>query len=194
MRPGHKYECYNQGGDEHVDHICKVYPQKPDSKTYFITGNHDASIIKHCGIDIGLRIAEQREDMVYLGRDCAVVRLIPSIPNCTLELRHPWDGSSYAISYKTQKMTDSMSGGEKPKILLIGHYHKAEYLFYRNIHCFQAGTFCAQTPFMKGKHISAHMGGWILDFEVAENGTIDWINQTFISFYKAIKDDYKNWL
>lgn len=190
MRPGHQYECYRQGADEHKDNICRLYPRKPDARTFFITGNHDASLIKHCGYNIGKAIAKDRDDMIYLGPDSAVVQLTP---RCKMELRHPWDGTAYAISYKTQKMTDAMSGGEKPNILLIGHYHKAEYIFYRNIHCIQAGTFCAQTPFMKGKSIAAHMGGWILDFTVDEKGQILWFTQTFVPYYKAIHEDYKNW-
>ena len=64
--------------------------------------------------------------MNYLGRDCAIIMLTP---NCSLELRHPWDGTAYALSYKIQKMVESMGGGEKPNILAVGHYHKSEYFF-----------------------------------------------------------------
>ena len=127
MRPGHQYECYEQGADDHVREIIKVYPKREGIKTYFITGNHDASIIKRCGYDIGYPIANQRDDMIYLGQSDAVVNLTP---NCTLELRHPIDGTAYALSYKLQKMIESMSGGEKPNILAVGHYHKES---FRNV-------------------------------------------------------------
>ena len=190
MRPGHQYECYTQGADDHVKEICRVYPQIDGIKTHFIIGNHDSSIIKRCGYNIGLTIADRRPDMEYLGQDCAIVKLTP---NCLLELRHPWDGSAYAISYKPQKIMDAMAGGEKSNILAIGHYHKAEYIFYRNIHCFQTGTFCAQTPFMRGKGLAAHMGGWIIDIDVDERGFIQKIIPQFIPFYVAIADDYLNW-
>jgi len=190
MRAGHKYECYTQGTTEHVNEICRVYPQIEGATTYFITGNHDASHMKRSGVDIGEMIASKRSDMIFLGRDCAIVELAPG---CHMELRHPWDGAAYAISYKSQKMIDAMSGGEKPKILLVGHYHKAEYIFYRNIHCLQAGTTCAQTPFMKGKSIAAHTGGWIVDFEIDETGTVIWFSPTFIPQYYAIPEDYLNW-
>lgn len=189
MRPGHQYECYMQGADEHVNEICRVYPNN-GIKTHFITGNHDSSTMKRCGYNIGTTIAQKRPDMEYLGQDCAIVYLTP---NCSMELRHPWDGSSYAISYKSQKMMDALSGGEKPNILAIGHYHKSEYLFYRNIHCFQTGTFCGQTPFMKGKGLAAHMGGWIIDIDVDEQGYIQKITPQLIPFYVAIQEDYKNW-
>ena len=39
MRPGHQYECYTQGADDHVDEILRVYPQINGITTHFITGN-----------------------------------------------------------------------------------------------------------------------------------------------------------
>ena len=190
MRPGHQYECYTQGADAHVQEIVRVYPKRDGITTHFITGNHDAKTIQHCGYDIGNTIAEKREDLQYLGRDCAIVKLTP---NCTLELSHPRDGSAYAISYKPQKAIDAMSGGEKPNILAIGHYHKAQYLFYRNVHCFQVGTFQAQTDFMRGKGLAANMGGWIVEITVDGKGYIQSIQQQLIPYYTAIVDDYKRW-
>lgn len=190
MRAGHQYECYTQGADDHVREIIRVYPKRKGIITKFITGNHDASIIKRCGYDIGYPIAKNREDMEYLGQASAVINLTP---NCTLELRHPIDGTAYAISYKMQKMIESMSGGEKPNILAVGHYHKAEYIFYRNVHTFQTGCTLAQTPWMKGKGIAAHIGGWIVEVHVDDDGTITRIKQEYIPFYKEIKDDYLNW-
>ena len=39
MRPGHQYECYTQGADDHVDEILRVYPKIDGITTHFITGN-----------------------------------------------------------------------------------------------------------------------------------------------------------
>jgi predicted phosphodiesterase len=190
MRIGHEYELYEHGADDHVGEIVRVYPSMPGIETDFITGNHDHAFIKGIGLDIGNGIAEKRKDMKYLGQSSAVIQLTD---NCTLELRHPLDGTAYALSYKTQKMLDAMSGGEKPNILAIGHYHKAEYLFYRNVHAIQTGTTCAQTPWMKGKQIAAHVGGWIVEIRVRDDGAIERINQEFIPFYRSIKDDWRGW-
>ena len=190
MRMGHKYECYNQGADDHVEEIVKNYPKRDGIVTEFITGNHDHSFIKRAGLDIGRSIAAKRPDMKYLGMSAAVINLTP---NCTLELRHPTDGTAYAISYKTQKMIDAMQGGDKPNILAIGHYHKAEYLFYRNVHTYQTGCFQAQTNWMKGKQIAAMVGGWIVEIHVDDDGTITRCKGEFIPYYRMIKDDWKNW-
>lgn len=189
MRPGHEYELYEVSADEMIDDVVANYPKRDGITTHFITGNHDASIYKQIGYDIGMAIASKRSDMKYLGRDCAVIYLTP---NCKLELRHPWDGTAYALSYKTQKIVESMESDSKPNILAVGHYHKAEYLFYRNVHVLQSGCFQSQTPFTRGKGISVHLGGWILTIKVEADGTIKSIAPQFIPYYASIKDDYKN--
>lgn len=190
MRTGHQYECYTQGADDHISEIVANYPCFDGIATHFITGNHDSSIYKRCGVDIGEIITMKRKDMRYLGRDCARIEITP---NCILELRHPWDGTAYALSYKPQKMIDGMEADSKPNILAIGHYHKLEYLFYRNVHCFQAGCFQTQTPFTRGRGISVHLGGWIITVEVDNRGYVQRIVPEMIPFYKGINSDYKNW-
>lgn len=189
MRSGHEYELYEVSADEMRDDVVKNYPKRDGITTHFITGNHDASIYKHIGYDIGQAIAYLRPDMEYLGRDCAVVNLTP---NCTLEMRHPWDGTAYAISYKIQKMIEAMEADSKPNILAVGHYHKAEWIFYRNVHALQTGCFQSQTPFTRGKGISVWMGGYIVTVRVDENGYIQGFAPEFVPYYYSIKDDYKN--
>ena len=191
MRPGHEYELYEISADEMREDVVKHYPKREGIVTHFITGNHDASIYKHVGYDIGQAIANARSDLNYLGRDCATINLTP---NCTLELRHPWDGTAYALSYKMQKMIEAMESDSKPNILAVGHYHKAEYLFYRNVHALQTACFQGQTPFTRGKGISVHIGGWIVTIRVDENGTIQGFAPEFVPFYNSIKDDYKNFI
>lgn len=191
MRVGHEYELYKTSADDMVQDVIDNYPKVDGIITHFITGNHDASIYKLVGYDIGKSISEKRSDMKYLGRDCALIYLTP---NCTLELRHPWDGTAYALSYKPQKMIEAMESDSKPNILAIGHYHKAEYLFYRNVHCLQTGCFQGQTPFTRGKGISVHMGGWIVTIHVDKTGTITRFGSEFVPYYSSIKDDYKTYI
>ena len=189
MRPGQEYELYVTSADDMVDDIIEKYPRRDGVITHFITGNHDASVYKHIGYDIGRAINLKRDDMDYLGRDCTVINLTKK---CTLELRHPWDGTAYALSYKPQKMIEAMESDSKPNILAIGHYHKAEYLFYRNVHTIQTGCFQGQTPFTRGKGISVNVGGWIITIKVLKDGTIKSITPQFIPYYKSIPNDYKN--
>lgn len=191
MRVGHEYELYEVSADEMRDDVILNYPKRDGITTHFITGNHDASIYKHVGYDIGRAIGQLRPDMEYLGRDCAVINLTPK---CTLELRHPWDGTAYALSYKMQKMIEAMESDSKPNILAVGHYHKAEYIFYRNVHALQTGCYQGQTPFTRGKGISVHMGGWLVTIRVDENGYIKRFQPEFVPCYYSIKNDWKNFI
>jgi hypothetical protein len=190
MRVGHEYELYEHSADGQIDDVVANYPKRDGITTHFITGNHDASLYKQVGMDVGRAISRQRPDMHYLGRDAAVVNLTP---NCTLELRHPWDGVSYAVSYRLQKMIESMESDSKPNIFAVGHYHKELTMFYRNVHGILTASFQAQTPFLRGKGIASILGGFIVTVRVDEDGTILGYTPEFIPFYKSITDDYKNY-
>ena len=187
MRRGHEYEVFKHGTDEQQQYVIDNYPKRKGIITKFITGNHDHSGIRADGHDIGYPIERARDDMIYLGMSNAKIELTP---NCVLELNHALDGNAYALSYAIQKRIDAMSGGEKPSILIDGHHHKMIYLFYRNIHAFEAGTFQSQTPWMRGKRLPAHMGGWIYQIHVDDEGTIQRCGAEFFPFYKAVENDY----
>lgn len=192
MRPGHAYENYKQGADEHISEIIKNYPYREGITTQFITGNHDASFRKSCGLDIGYQIQAKRSDFKYLGRDVVNIDITDSI---IMQLRHPWSGSAYALSYRPQKIVESMEAAclDKPTILAIGHFHKIEYLYYHGVHVLQTGCFQSATPFTTGKGISVAMGGWIVTVEINNEGKLKSITPKAITFNKAIKEDYKNW-
>jgi hypothetical protein len=187
-RPGHIYELFKIGADEQAEYVIDVYPKRKGIVTKFITGNHDYTHIMNGGTDIGKRIALSRNDMIYLGYNNAKVDLTP---NCVMEINHPGDGSSYAISYSIQKYIDSMSGGDKPNILLNGHHHKGLYIPYRNVHGIEMGTVEAQTPFMKSQRIAAMVGGFIIEVHVDGEGTITRFKNEFIQLYKPLENDYK---
>lgn len=186
-RPGHIHERFLHSADEQEQYIIDHWPRRKGIRTRFILGNHDATHIQNSGHDIGKAIHIAREDMDYLGQLNARVYLTP---NCILELNHPLDGAAYALSYSLQKYIESIQGGTKPNILLNGHHHKAMYLFYRNVHAFEAGTFQAQSSWMKGKRLAAHMGGWIVQVTVDREGTIERCDNTFIPYYRVIEHDY----
>lgn len=189
MRQGHVYECYVHGSEQYVDEVVQYYPKVNGITTHFILGNHDLSFMKHAGQDIGRAIARERSDLQYMGISQAYIELTPK---CRLEMRHPGGGSAYAISYKPQKMIDAMSGGDKPSILIVGHYHKAEYIPYRNVHCIQAGTLQAQSNFMRDHNLAAHVGYWILTVHVNDDGQINKFVPEFFPFYNMHKDDWKS--
>lgn len=189
MHVGVMYEHHCHGATEHIRNIVEHYPRREGITTHYITGNHDNSHCKQSGLLIGEEVSIRRDDMHYLGRDVAIIQLAE---NCTMELRHPGDGSSYAVSYKPQKIVEAYPGGRKPNILVLGHYHKALWMMHRNVHIIMAGTFCGTTPFMQSKSLSSTLGGWILDLDIKPDGTIERLTPMFVPFYAEQVDDYKS--
>lgn len=186
-RKGHVYELFKHGADEQVDYVIHNYPKRKGITTYFITGNHDHTHLKNAGYDIGRAVARERDDMVYLGMNNASIYLTP---NCRMDLAHPLDGAAYALSYSLQKTIEAMPVDDLPQIYISGHHHKSIYLYTRGIHALEAGTFQAQTPWMKGKRLPAHVGGWIVTVHVNDEGVITRFIPEWVPFPKSIKNDY----
>lgn len=181
------YEIFKFGADEQAEYIIENYPKREGITTDFIIGNHDNTAIINGGVNIGKMIDREREDMNYLGHSFAKVWLTPK---CDMDLVHPIDGSAYALSYSGQKYCDSLSGGEKPKIIAMGHHHKFFYMFYRNIHFLEVPTTQAQTPFMKGKKLPAYTGALVCRIKVDKEGTINGFNVELLPLYKTLEKDY----
>ena len=190
MRAGHAYECYVHGADDYIDEVCNVYPERKGIITEFITGNHDHSLIKHAGFNIGKAIGQVRNDLRYLGAGAC---RIPLTPNCILELRHPIGGGSYAKSYVIQKIINAMSGGDKPNILGVGHFHHGLYIPYRNIHAVTTSTFQAQNDWARDKGMDSELGGWIIECIVSDDGSVRRFKSEYIKFYQPLKEDWRNW-
>ena len=185
MYKGQEYEVFNHGADEQAEYAIKNYPKR-DFITYLISGNHDLSFYKKSGVDICKKIAEQRHDIKYLGQFGAYLEIAKGIK---IYLLHPDSGIAYAVSYKPQKIISGFMGGDKPNILLIGHYHQSEYLFERNIHTLQCSCFESQTPYLRRKGIMPKIGGWLIEFKI-ENDSVTRFKQEYITYFEHIEGDY----
>ena len=65
---------------------------------------------------------------------------------------HPGGGSSYALSYRIQKIIESLDSDNKPDCLLVGHFHKAFTLpAYRGVAAVAAGCTQRQTGVLDGQ-------------------------------------------
>jgi DNA polymerase II small subunit/DNA polymerase delta subunit B len=178
---GQEFELRDLGLDAQVERIRKDWP-RVGIRTKFITGNHDASFKSEAGVVAGKVIESARSDMEFLGEEQARVQW--HTPNGKFEMMmlHPGGGSSYALSYRPQKIIESLEGGTKPDLLAIGHYHKAEFIpSYRNVCLIQGGAFQRQTPFMARQGLAAHVGGWIVD--VVKGKGHNSIKAEFVAFY-----------
>lgn len=186
------------GMDQQCHHLAEYYPKRKGLVTYAVAGDdHEGWYGQREGVDIGkhaeriMRDAD-RKDWVHLGFMEAFVNLT----HCTtgksskLLVMHPGGGSSYAHSYKPQKIVESFAGGEKPSVLLIGHYHKLSFNVMRNVFAIQSGTTQDQTPFMRKKGLDAHVGGGIC--KLTQDPLTGAIIACRVEFFQYFPQDYYN--
>jgi hypothetical protein len=184
-----KYDIRVHGITDQTLYVIDHFPQKDGITTYFITADdHEGWWFQREGIDFGRYLmleAENRgrKDLVHIGYQEVDVELPAKRGKSIMRLLHPGGGGSYAISYALQKITESYQGGEKPHIILCGHYHKAGYFYPREVHSVLCGTTCDQSRFMRKLKLQAHVGYWIVKLKQADNGTITEFNATFKPFY-----------
>jgi hypothetical protein len=182
---GQEYEIKVMGADNVVAFLADVWPKVEGITTYHIASStcHEGYYLKNAGILIGKLIENARPDMVYLGLDEADIVLHEGEARPVLRIIHPGGGSSYAQSYRPQKIVESYSGAEKPTMLVIGHYHKSGFYDLRNVATFQAGCLERQTPFMRKRAIEAHMGFWIMELRFTEDGSLRRIASEWFKYY-----------
>lgn len=93
-----------------------------------------------------------------------------SVPNQIILVRRngkvAWTGNSYRL----QKILESLTGGEKPNAMIVGHVHKYVDIFERHVLCTSIGCIQSQTRWMRSKRISAHPGFAIIDYYVNASG------------------------
>jgi DNA polymerase II small subunit/DNA polymerase delta subunit B len=177
---GQEFELLDLGFEAQLERIRKDAPRNVATK--FITGNHDASFKALAGVPVGRMIEEHVPGYTFIGEEQGRVEWATPNGKFSLMLIHPGGGSSYALSYRPQKIVESLEGGTKPDMLAIGHYHKAEMMpSYRNVCAVQVGTFQKQTPFMARQGLQAHVGGWIIEVTVGKGHKT--IRGEFVAFY-----------
>ena len=178
-RAGHVYDLSEIGYDKQKSKAIEIFSQWTDSQIYAIDGNHDRWFIKSNGSLIVKDIATQLDNFNFIGHDEGDISINGK---AVVKLWHGEDGNSYALSYRLQKILESLSGGEKPSVIICGHTHKYVKIFERNVYAISAGSIQSQTPWMRGKRIAAHVGFCIIDIYVNKSGV--WkFSDTWYPFY-----------
>lgn len=166
-RPEQVYELREPSYEGQVQYCVDKYPEF-SGKTYVIQGNHDNWWYKSAGSEIVKSIAQQRDDIEYLGTDVADMK----IGKLKIRLFHGSGGSAYARSYKMQKYIDSIPLQERPHILQTGHIHQSFYMKQDNTHCFQTSCLEDQTPYCRGKGLANDKSCWWVDVDFDDKGNI----------------------
>ena len=180
-RPQSIYELRCVGFDEHLDYVVNKYPTF-SGKTYFIGGNHMDTYFRNGGSDLGTAISRQREDMIYLNPDTALLQ----IGKVGIQMHHGGGGRPYSLSYKLQRYVETLSQDKKIDIVMQGHYHNAMYMYYMNKHCFQVGALEDDTPFSRSMGFKNEKSCYWLDINLNDRGEIHSITPELETFDKKL--------
>lgn len=169
-RPEQPRQQFLHGFDEQIGYVVDMYPRVNGMTTKFILGSHDETHYKNDQATAGFWIPKCRPDMEYLGQDTALV----DMNGVKIVMDHPGGGSSKAVSYQLQKRIEILESGAKPKILLVGHYHKSYSFVYRNVRGIETPSLCDKTQFQHKQGLSNAMGGYFLDIYSDKKGNIQY--------------------
>ena len=167
-RPENPRQQFLHGFDEQIGYVVDMYPKVKGITTKFILGSHDETHYKNDQATAGYWIPKVRPDLIYLGQDSADLK----VNNIRITMDHPGGGSSSSVSYQLQKRIELLESGNKPRILLTGHYHKSYAFVYRNVRGILVGSCCDETQFQHKKGLLNVVGAYFLDIYSDKNGNI----------------------
>lgn len=149
-----------------VSYIVDNYPGGFDTNV-FITGNHDFSLQKHGCVDIGQAVAEERDDLVYLGHDCGMVTLGGGLE---LYAYHGTNGCADVRSKRTQDLAMKLAfsrSGVVPHVMATGHCHTEHVIpSFLGMLVMGLGCFQRQTPYLETRGLYPDISGMILSYQV----------------------------
>ena len=174
-----QFEQTAAGFDAQCDVAVASLPAMPGAMWWLIAGNHDETFEASSGIDVGKVIeghfrAAGRTDIHFVGARSGYLRLAgPGERGLFVEMWHPGKGGAYAKSYKLQKKVEGYAPGQKPDLLLVGHYHQSIYLPLRGVQCLQVGCWQGgKSSFAKSLGIAPDIGSWIIEYALTDAGAV----------------------
>ena len=177
-RPEQPRQQFLHGFDEQAGYVVDMYPKVAGITTKYILGSHDETHYKNGQATINEWVSRCRKDMIYLGQDSASI----DINGVRIFMDHPGGGSAQAVSYKPQKRIEILESDFKPKILLIGHYHKSYSFVYRNVRGIEVPCFCDKTQFQQKQGLSNVVGAYFLKIYSDKHGNIQYFEPEDVLF------------
>ncbi len=170
-----------------VDYIAENYPKVDGITTYFITGSKDSKHMKNNKINIGKRISDARDDMIYLGdKECNVI-----VDNANILVSSPDASKTYTVSYRPQKQIDAFRSEDKPDVFLYGGLLQMEKFNYRDVECISVPSCCATTQEMSDKKYANTVGAVFVTVKTDEKGNLLKVDATEAIYKDTIKNDYQ---
>ncbi len=179
-RPENPRQQFLHGFDEQVGYVADMYPEIDGMTTYYILGSHDETHYKNGQATVDRWLDATRKDMKFLGQDNGEI----TINKVKYVLDHPGGGSAQSLSYKPQKRIEILESHMKPKILLIGHYHKSYHFLYRNVQCLEVPALCGKTQFQQKQGLINSVGGYFLKVWSDKKGHVQYVEPEEISYGK----------
>lgn len=178
---GQEFDLVAHGFDDQLNYVSKYYPKIDGITTHTISGNHDMSFKVKAGVNFIEALSKERDDIKWIGDYSADL----SINGVSIKLQHGDAGNAYALSYRAQKFIEKMGAGQKPQIYVLGHYHAAMTMFYRNIHAYLPGCWQRPNDFSVRKGLPNMIGGYITHIKVEDDShnTIKSINNELVAYY-----------
>jgi len=181
-----EFELTHYGLEDQVRDLFKNLPKHKGLSYHCITGNHDDTFWDRTGVNVGHYIEgtfrrRGRNDIHFYGQRGAFL----NIYGVRVHLWHPRGGGSYARSYALQKKLEGYMPGEKPKIMVAGHWHQYCHIHERGIHAFMCPTFQGGgSAFGRSMRGSPNIGGLLFRWRLAENGTLRQFNSEKFTYYE----------
>lgn len=184
-----KFEMSHMGLDDQAQDLFDTLPRLPGLTYHAITGNHDGTFADASGINVGGYLEgyfskRGRHDLRVYGNRGAFIR----IRGAVVHLWHPRSGTSYARSHQIQKLIEKYSSGEKPHILLAGHWHIFCHILERGVHGIACPTFQGGgSAFSRSLGGAPAIGGLMLSWRLTREGTMRDFSLGYRSYYEVEK-------
>lgn len=177
-RPDQVYQLEDIGFSAQMEHSERLL-KMTNLDIYTVDGNHDRWGIKSGGLYMVKDLAKRVPNLHFIGHDVGDI----DVKGTKWRLWHGEDWSSYATSYRIQQVIQSITGGDKPHVLLLGHTHKQAYIFDRNVHAVSGGALSYQTDWMRSKRLPCHTGFHIIE-AVIRDAEIQQFTLTWYPYYR----------
>lgn len=191
--------CYRHSRWEQTEHgfhdqalaCVKAFPKKPGLRYVGITGNHDETFEETSGLSVVSSLPAMfrdhgRTDFQLVGARGAYVRFAPKGGRGILvEMWHPRKSPAYAVSYHLQRHVEGYAVGQKPDVLLAGHWHQQCYVERRGVHCFSCGTWQGgHSAYGRSLGGAPSIGGWVVKFTQTPQGTVRDLLPKWSAYYE----------